>query len=51
MTFISGMPVTYLDFIPDKSVHLVVTSSPYWTLKEYRQHREPFDRMLRSGSS
>jgi DNA modification methylase len=24
-----------LDFIPDRSVHLVVTSPPYWTLKEY----------------
>lgn len=25
-----------LSFIPDRSVHLVVTSPPYWTLKEYR---------------
>jgi DNA modification methylase len=25
-----------LDFIPSASVHLVVTSPPYWTLKEYR---------------
>ncbi|MFP4641551.1 MAG: DNA-methyltransferase [Dehalococcoidia bacterium] len=24
--------------IPDNSVHLVLTSPPYWTLKEYRQH-------------
>jgi len=24
-----------MDFIPDHSVHLVVTSPPYWTLKEY----------------
>jgi modification methylase len=24
-----------LDFIPDRSVHLVLTSPPYWTLKEY----------------
>src|SRR4051812_27369865 len=24
-----------LSFIADKSVHLVVTSPPYWTLKEY----------------
>lgn len=24
-----------LSFLPDKSVHLVVTSPPYWTLKEY----------------
>ena len=27
-----------LSFIPSESVHLVVTSPPYWTLKEYRQH-------------
>ncbi|HEX5474549.1 MAG TPA: site-specific DNA-methyltransferase [Vicinamibacterales bacterium] len=26
-----------LDFIASESVHLVVTSPPYWTLKEYRQ--------------
>ena len=25
-----------LSFIPDQSVHLIVTSPPYWTLKEYR---------------
>lgn len=24
-------------FLPDESVHLVVTSPPYWTLKEYRR--------------
>lgn len=24
-----------MDFIPDESVHLVVTSPPYWTLKRY----------------
>lgn len=24
-----------IDFLPPKSVHLVVTSPPYWTLKEY----------------
>jgi modification methylase len=24
-----------LDWIPDESIHLVVTSPPYWTLKEY----------------
>lgn len=29
-----------LDFIPDDSVHLVLTSPPYWTLKEYRQTPE-----------
>jgi site-specific DNA-methyltransferase (adenine-specific) len=27
-----------LEWIPDASVHLVVTSPPYWTLKEYRKH-------------
>lgn len=27
-----------LSFIPNESIHLVVTSPPYWTLKEYRQH-------------
>ncbi len=27
-----------LDFVPDESVHLVVTSPPYWTLKEYLPH-------------
>lgn len=27
-----------LDFLATNSVHLVVTSPPYWTLKEYRQH-------------
>ncbi len=26
-----------LGFLPDQSVHLVVTSPPYWTLKEYRR--------------
>jgi DNA modification methylase len=28
-----------LEFLADNSVHLVVTSPPYWTLKEYRQHK------------
>lgn len=28
-----------LDWIPDESVHLVVTSPPYWTLKQY-PHRQ-----------
>jgi len=28
----------YLDWIPDASVHLVVTSPPYWTLKKYNDH-------------
>ena len=27
-----------LSWIPDGSVHLVVTSPPYWTLKEYAEH-------------
>jgi modification methylase len=27
-----------LDFIPSNSIHLVVTSPPYWTLKDYREH-------------
>ncbi|HET6428758.1 MAG TPA: site-specific DNA-methyltransferase [Phycisphaerae bacterium] len=26
-----------LDFLPSESVHLVLTSPPYWTLKEYNQ--------------
>lgn len=26
-----------LDFLPDGSVHLVLTSPPYWTLKEYNR--------------
>lgn len=28
-----------LDWIADESVHLVVTSPPYWTLKEYPRHK------------
>ena len=27
-----------LAFIPDNSLHLVVTSPPYWTLKKYHDH-------------
>jgi DNA modification methylase len=27
-----------LDFISAESVHLVLTSPPYWTLKQYREH-------------
>ena len=27
-----------LSFIPDESVHLIITSPPYWTLKRYREH-------------
>src|SRR5438552_3548480 len=29
-----------LSWIPDASVHLVVTSPPYWTLKQYRENRD-----------
>ncbi|MEO8428704.1 MAG: DNA methyltransferase [Verrucomicrobiota bacterium] len=29
-----------LSFIPTESVHLVVTSPPYWTLKEYVPHKD-----------
>src|SRR3989442_855846 len=27
-----------LNWIPDEAVHLIVTSPPYWTLKEYREY-------------
>ncbi|MEW6169142.1 MAG: site-specific DNA-methyltransferase [Pseudomonadota bacterium] len=27
-----------ITFLPPNSVHLVVTSPPYWTLKDYREH-------------
>lgn len=27
-----------LDWVPDESIHLVVTSPPYWTLKKYNDH-------------
>src|SRR4030095_201827 len=27
-----------LDWIPDESIHLVITSPPYWTLKKYNDH-------------
>jgi DNA modification methylase len=29
-----------LGFLPDASVHLIVTSPPYWTLKKYRHHEQ-----------
>jgi hypothetical protein len=29
-----------LEFLPDESVHLVVTSPPYWTLKRYPEKDE-----------
>jgi DNA modification methylase len=41
-----------LSFIRDESVHLVVTSPPYWTLKEYRRsdgqmgHIEDYEQFL-----
>src|SRR5712691_12024936 len=28
-----------LNWIPDESVHLVLTSPPYWTLKEYPKRK------------
>lgn len=28
-----------LAWVPDQSVHLVVTSPPYWTLKQYKENR------------
>ncbi len=42
-----------LSFISDESVHLVVTSPPYWTLKKYRVHEnqlgniEDYEQFLR----
>jgi site-specific DNA-methyltransferase (adenine-specific) len=41
-----------LSFIPDESIHLVVTSPPYWTLKRYNDsvgqmgHIEEYDHFL-----
>ena len=41
-----------LSWIPDESVHLVVTSPPYWTLKEYNHtagqmgHIEDYEHFL-----
>lgn len=29
-----------LSFLEDESIHLVVTSPPYWTLKKYRDHED-----------
>lgn len=34
-----------LSFIPDASVHLVVTSPPYWALKRYEDHPEQMGHM------
>jgi len=45
--FINQAPTTHrliqadarkLDFIPDASVHLIVTSPPYWSLKRYNEN-------------
>src|SRR5205823_4959592 len=39
-------------WLPDESIHLVVTSPPYWTLKEYEPHQaqlgavEDYERFL-----
>ena len=27
-----------LSFIPDESIHLIITSPPYWIRKKYREH-------------
>ena len=41
-----------LSFVEDESVHLILTSPPYWTLKKYRDHAdqlgdiEDYDRFL-----
>jgi site-specific DNA-methyltransferase (adenine-specific) len=41
-----------LDFIPDESIHLVVTSPPYWILKRYNEnpdqlgHVEDYERFI-----
>ena len=42
----------HLEFIPDASVHLVITSPPYWTLKRYNEspnqlgHVEEYEHFL-----
>ncbi|MBN1580006.1 MAG: site-specific DNA-methyltransferase [Anaerolineae bacterium] len=46
----------HLDFIPDESIHLVVTSPPYWILKRYNEtpnqlgHVEDYEQFLRDLS-
>lgn len=43
-----------LDFLPSNSIHLIVTSPPYWTLKKYRDgpgqlgHVEGYEEFLRN---
>ena len=34
-----------LGFIPDESIHLAVTSPPYWTLKKYNENRAQLGHM------
>lgn len=34
-----------MSFLEDESVHLVVTSPPYWTLKKYRDHEDQLGRL------
>src|SRR4029450_10073704 len=38
-----------LTWIPDESVHLVVTSPPYWTLKEYNDHPDQLGHVEKYG--
>lgn len=44
----------FIDFLPDRSIHLVVTSPPYWTLKTYNSvegqlgHVEDYEQFLKS---
>ena len=35
-----------LSFISDESVHLVVTSPPYWSLKRYEDHPSQMGHMM-----
>ena len=59
---VRGIPTTHdlylhdarkIDFLDPSSVHLIVTSPPYWTLKEYRKTRgqlgfvEDYEKFLR----
>jgi hypothetical protein len=39
-----------LDFLPDESLHLVVTSPQCWTLKEYRDTHGPTAEYVRGDS-
>jgi modification methylase len=44
-TLINGDSRT-MDLVPDASVHLVVTSPPYWTLKEYPENDGQLGRLV-----